>query len=207
MSWFEDPAVEAAAIAERAAVAYAVELDFPSGFVRLTTWSGDLSIGGDTYSGIGGLGSISDIPERVQLVSERWTYSLSGIDPSVVPESEIDNCFGRSCTEYEVWLNPDTHAVIGYELRREGRMGRVRRREGREPLIEISCESRLVVLEQPDGWRYTTEHQEKFFSGDLGCDFARNLDSEEIIWGGRRVGSLVTEIGNRALDRYRPRSS
>lgn len=187
MSWFSDPNCEAAAIAEVAVVVYAVDLDFPSGHVRLHTGTGPLTIGGNIYTGTGTLGSISDVPERAQLTAERWDYKLSGVDPTVVPESEIDDCFGRSVVEYEVWLNPENHAVIGAETRREGTMGRVRRRDGASPVIEVSCETRLVMLEQPDGWRYTGEHQDKFFSGDLGCHLVGELDSVEVIWGGKRV--------------------
>lgn len=201
MSWFDDSNCEAAAMAERCAIAYAVDLDFLSGHVRLHTWTGDLSINGQTYLGVGKLGAISDIAERVQLVSERWRYRLSGVDPSVVPESEIDNSFGRSVTEYEVYLNPDTYAVIGYETRREGTMGSVRRSDGRDPIIEVSVNNRLSMLEQPDGWRYITEHQEKFYSGDLGCDHARALDSIEVIWGGRRVGGFASEFINTGRNR------
>ncbi len=169
-------------------MAYAVDLSFPSGHVRLTTWPSDLVIASNTYTGVGTLGSVSEVPERARLTAERWTYQLSGVDPSVVPESEIDNCFGRSVTEYEVWINSETHAVIGYEIKREGRMGRVRRRHGGAiPTIQVDCETRLVVAEQADGWCFTSEHQAKFYAGDTGFDQVKELDSVEIIWGGRRV--------------------
>lgn len=187
MSWFTDANCEAASLLEHAQIAYAVDLDFPSGHVRLHTALGDLSIGGNTYTGIGTLGTINGVPDRVKLQSERWSYLLSGVDPSVVPESEIDNCFGRSATEYEVWINPSTQAVIGYEINREGRMAGIKRRDGGPtPVIEVGCENRLVVLDQADGWRYTDEHQQLWFSGDLGCDQTKNIESKEVIWGGRK---------------------
>lgn len=187
MSWFTDPNCAAAAALEHVAIAYCVDFDFPSGHVRLGTWSGSLIVNGQVYLGVGGLGSISNVPEKVALASERWSYLLSGVDPSVVPESEIDNCYGRSVTEYEVWMNPTTYAVIGFEINREGRMGRVRRRDGGTPIIEVNCQTRLAILEQPDSWRYTTEHQAQFFAGDTGFDQAKELESVEIIWGGKRV--------------------
>ena len=190
MSWFTDPNCEAAALAEVACVIYAVEMSFPSGYVRVHTGTGDLTVNGQVYTGVGTLGSISDIPDRASLTAEQWVYRLSCTDVSVVPESEIDNCFGRSVTEYEVWLNPETKAVIGYETRREGTMGRVRRRDGAQPAIEITCETILAELEQPDAWRYVTEHQERFFSGDTGCNHVRELDSVEVIWGGERVAPV-----------------
>lgn len=189
MSWFTDSNCEAESLKEHVCLAYAVDMVFPSGHVRLNSWSGDMTIAGNVYTGAGALGSISNVPERSQLTTERWSYTLTGVDPSIVPESEIDNSRGGSVTEYEVWVNPTTYAVIGYEIRREGTIGKINRRDGADPSIEVSCETRLVILERTDGWRFTTEHQDKFFTGDLGCDFARNLDSTVVIWGGNQVGA------------------
>jgi hypothetical protein len=188
VSWFTDANCQAAAELEHAQICYAVDLDFPSGHVRLHTALGDLTIVGNTFTGVGGLGSIQGTPDRAKLQSERWTYGIAGVDPSVVPESEIDNCFGRSVIEYEVWYTPATQAVIGYEINREGRMGRCRRTHGGpNPVIQVSCDNRLVILDQADAWRWTDEHQQQFFTGDLGCDQTKNLDSKEVLWGGSRV--------------------
>ncbi len=201
MSWFTDANCEAASLAEVSLIAYAIDFDYPSGHVRLTTWPGDLTVNGQVYTGVGKLGSISDIPDSARLVAERWTYSISGVDPSVIPESEIDNVYSRSATEYEVWLNPETHAVIGYEINREGRMGRFRRSDGAVPILQQDCEARIVILERNDGWMWTTEHQADFFTGDTGFDQVRELDSKEIIWGGQRVGAggLPGHIGRMLL--------
>jgi hypothetical protein len=188
VTWFADPNCEAAAIAEHCVLAYAVDFDFPSGHVRLATWVGDLVIGGNTYTGLGKLGSVSAVADRASLASERWTYSVTGVDPSIIPESELDNCYGRSVAEYLAFINSTTHVVIGTETLREGSMGRSRRKDGGVPVIEISCETRNAVLNQPDGYRYTTEHQVTyFFASDLGCDFTRKIDSLDLIWGGYKV--------------------
>lgn len=199
MSWFSDANCEAAALLEHAQKSYAVDFDFPSGHVRLHTGLGDLVLDSNTYTGVGTLGAIETVPERAQLTSERWTYSLSGVDPAVIPESEIDNCFGRSVVEYEVYINPDTQAVIGKEINREGRMGRVRRRDGDQPLISISCENRLAILGKANGLRYTDEHQQNIFPGDLGCDQVKFLETIEVIWAGGRVdpGTTLLQLWRR----------
>lgn len=197
MSWYNDPNCEAASQSEHAAMAYAVDMDFPSGHVRLCTWTSPLTIDSNVFEGIGQIAKITSPPDRARLTTERWSYGVANIPVSVVPESEIDNCFGRSVVEYEVWINPETHAVIGYEINREGTMGRVRRTHGGPaPEIEVGCETRLVILERADGWRYTSEHQAKFFSGDTGFDEVRKIESIEILWGGFRggIGHLVRSV-------------
>lgn len=188
MTWFTDANCQAASILEHAQICYAVDFDFPSGHVRYHTALGDLTINSNVYTGVGSLGSIAGVPDRAKLQSEKWSYILSGVDPSVVPESEIDACFGRSATEYEVWFTPATQALIGFEINREGRMSGIRRRDGgATPVIEVSCENRLVILDQADGWRYTDEHQQQWFTGDLGCDQTKNLESKQVIWNGGTV--------------------
>jgi hypothetical protein len=193
MTWNTDANVQAEAAKEHALVVLAASLVFPSGTVRLTNYTAELSIGGNTfipgYNAEGGLLVFVKEPvERAELYAERWTYQLAGVDPSVLPESEIDISYGGAVIEYEVWLDPATRTMVGYEVRREGSISKVRRRDGDEPLIEVDCEHRLVVLEEADGLRYTDEHQQQyFFSGDLGCAFTRELDSVEVIWNGKRI--------------------
>lgn len=188
MTWFTDANVQAEFEKEHMALAFAVDLDFLSGHVRLTTWSGDLTVNGQVYGGIGTLGSISNVPDKVGLTADRWTYIASGVDFSLIPESEINNSFRRSVTEYLVVLDPVTHAVIGYEINREGRISKIRRVDATDaPVIEISCETRLVILENADNYRFTHEHQQDFFAGDMGLDQVKNLDTTEIIWGGSRL--------------------
>lgn len=204
MSWFENPLCEAAALAEVSIQAYAVDLAYPSGHVYLTTWPSDLTISGQVYTGIGKLGSVSDIPDTAQLVANRWTYGMSGVDLTLIPESELDNAYGGSAIEYEVWLNPETHAVIGTEINREGRMGRARRRHGGAvPVIQQDCEGRLVLLEKADGWLWTTQHQEDFFpgGGDTGFNQVREIESKEVIWNGKRVSSGIRTIASRIVSK------
>lgn len=187
MSWFTDANCEAESLKEHVRYARAVDFDFPSGHSRFWTGLGDLTIGGDVYTGTGSLGSVSDTSENVSLANEQWTYRLSGVDPTILPESEIDNSYGRSVTEYEVWIHPTQLTVIGTEIFREGCIGPIKRLDGHAPYIQVRCYSRLAFLDEAEGWRFTTEHHEEFFASDLGCDFTRQMDSVELIWGGYKV--------------------
>jgi hypothetical protein len=209
MTWFSDSNVAAESIKEHVLVVYAADLEFPSGNVRVCTYTDSITIDGDTFdSGYSDSGvllvSVQEPVERVQLYAERWTYQLAGVHPSVIPESEIDDSYGGRVIEYEVWIDPVTRTVVGYEIRREGLISKMRRRDGAEMLIEVDVEHRLVILEDSDEWRYTGQHQRQFFAGDEGCDLVAELDSVEVIWGGKRVqaggwfGNLMGSLNLRA---------
>lgn len=187
MTWFTDPDNQAESAKSRNLLAIAIDADFPDGHVRLSSWIAPLQINGQQFLGVGKLLSLPQVSETTQLIADTRVYQLSGVDPATVPESEIDNCFGRSFTEYLVWLDPDTRQIIGWEINFEGLMDRVNRRDGASPIIELSVEHRFVILEETDGWYFTDEHQQQFFPGDHGLDQVRYNGAITITWGGGYV--------------------
>ena len=197
MTWFTDPDIEAEVQLPHNVLVLAIDADFPDGHVRLSTWVASIVIAGNTFTAVGTLGSVSSHNETTQLVADTRSYRLSGCDPSLVPETEIDNCFGRSFFEYLAWIDPDDHSVVGYEINFEGRMDKVTRRDGgTQPYIEVNVEHRLVILDQSDGWCYTDEHQQQFYAGDHGLDQVRfNSNALQISWGGAGVSPGIVGSG------------
>jgi hypothetical protein len=187
MSWFQKTAAETESLKPDNLLAIAIDGDFPSGHLRLSTFLQSFDLGGDTFFSSAGLGSIPQVSENTQLVADTRTYQLSGIDPAVIPESEIDACFGRSWKEYLVWLDLKTHQVIDYELNFEGRMDKVDRKDGSAPTVQVSVEHRLAILDEADGWCYTDQHQKNFYAGDKGLDQVAMNNSVEITWGGGKA--------------------
>jgi hypothetical protein len=190
MTWFVTSANETETAKEHYHMFLAADFDFPSGHVYLWSGTGELSIGGNTYLGMGELVRVSVAPERSNLTVDRKTYQLTGVpvDPAVVSETDIDGSFGRSVTEYLGFLNAETRQLLATpEVNFEGEISNIRRVDGREPLIEVNADNRLIMLDQADGWRYTHEHQQQFYAGDLGYNQVPSLDLKEVLWGGRRV--------------------
>lgn len=201
MSWFTSSTNEAEAAKEHCLMFLAVDFDFPSGHARFWTGIGDLVISANTYLGAGELGSISMPEERTALVFESKVYQLSGVDPTLVSEADIDACFGRSVTEYFGFLNPQTLQLVDTpEVNWEGRIDSMRRVDGARPIIEVKAEHRLVLLDQADDWCYTHEHQQQFFASDLGYDRIPTLELKSVSWAGRRVGTIGHVI-DRAVQR------
>jgi hypothetical protein len=189
MTWFASSTNALEAAKEHYLMFLAVAFDFPSGAARFWTGIGDISISGDTYLGAGTLGSISMPEERSSLSFESKVYRLAGVDPSLVSESDIDDSFGRSVTEYFGFLNPDTRQLIDTpEVNWEGRIDSMRRVDGSNPLIEVKAEHRLVMLDQTDDWCFTHEHQQQFYAADLGFDRIPTLELKQITWNGYAVG-------------------
>lgn len=187
MSWFQDSSAESEAQKPHNVLVIAVDGDFPSGHLRFSTWLAPLTINGQTFTAVASLGSVPAVAENMQLVADTRVYQLSAVDPAVIPESEIDNCFGRSWTEYLVWIDTSNHQVLGYELNFEGRMDKIQRKDGASPVIEVSVEHRLVILDSADGWCYTDTHQQQLQPGDTGLNQVASNGSVEITWGGGKA--------------------
>jgi hypothetical protein len=209
MSWFETVANETESAKNRYHMFIAVDFDFPSGHVRLWTGSGLITLSGSDYLGIGDLGRVSPTVDRSNLTVERKTYQLQGaiVDPALVSEADIDDSFGRAVVEYLGFLNNDTHQLLATpEINFEGEISNIRRVDGPEPMIEVNADSRLIMLDQNDGWRYTHQHQIEFFPAlplDLGFNEMPKLDTREVLWGGRRV---IAGVGGNSgpIDQRRP---
>lgn len=187
MTWFQQSANGTEADKENVTVFIAVSMTFASGSVRVWSGLGDLTFGGNTYVGAGQMGSVSAHIEQIPLLAAGKTFRLSGTDPSLVLESDFDSSFGRSVTEYFGFLNSAGQLVATPEINWEGRIDSCRRVDGIDPFIEVSAEFRLVLVEKPDGWRYTHEHQQQFFPGDFGLQYMGVIETSELLWGGRRV--------------------
>jgi hypothetical protein len=187
VTWFAQSANETeAARGEGSNLVIAVDFDFPSGHVRAWAGYGDLIISGNTFLGTGDLGKIVVIPERVGLDAQTKSYELAGIDWSLIPQSELDNSFGRSVTEYVGFFNSSMQLVDTPEINFEGRVDTCNRVDGPQPVIRISVEHRLVLLDRPDGWKSTNSHQQQFYPGDTGFDQVAAIQTKTLLWGGQQ---------------------
>lgn len=200
MTWFAQSANATEAAKEHVAFFLAVDFDFPSsGHARFWTGIGDITFLGNTYTGVGELGRVDAMPEHVRLVAEPKSFQLHHelVQPSWLPESDIDNCFGRSVAEYFGFLSPTTGQLVATpEINWEGRIDKIRRSDGAAPFIQVIAEHRLSMIDRPDGWRYTHEHQQQFYPGDFGLKEVPTIDTTEVLWGGFRVYPGVTVPGN-----------
>lgn len=185
MTWFATSANETEALKEHYFPFLAADFDFPSGHYRFWTGIGDLTLDGNSYVGGGDLLGIDIESETSDLNAQRVKFSLSGVDPSSVDENDIDNAFGRNVVLYLGFLHTETRALLAtQETYWEGYVDSFRRVDGGAPLIEVSAEHKMALLDRVDGWRYTHEDQQQFYPGDNGLNQVNAIALTKVLWGG-----------------------
>ena len=166
---------------------YAVDLDFVDSNnnaapVYLWTGVGDLSVGGNTYLGLGGLLEISRTQETSDLSVQGTRITASGLDPIILAKAITNKYHGRDCTLYFGVLD-DNNNPTQVELF-SGFMDVMTIQEDAESAtIELTVENKLIKLEVPSNIRYTSAYQKSKHPGDLGLDYVEALQNRRILWG------------------------
>lgn len=188
---------------------YAVNLFFDEGTVRLWTGSGDLSIAGITYTGVGTLLGISSVEETADLSARGVELTLSGIPSSLLSLAlsstyqgrECDLLFGLFVTD-ELLKEDSTFLSPNYLLQEDGSKIQLElvfgslinvftgymdkmdiTESGETSVISLKVENKLITLERPRDARYNSAFQKSIYSGDLGLDYVEDLQDKKIPWG------------------------
>jgi hypothetical protein len=167
-----------------------VEIEFADQTLYLWSGIGTKSWNGQSWAGVGYLGSISPISEGTDIQAYGITLSLSGIPTSMLTEVLT---YARQGKAVKVWFGAldDTGAVVADPFQSfAGRLDVPTIDEGAEAAsISITAESCLVDLNRSHERRYTHEDQQIDYPGDLGFIFVPSLQEWNGIWGaGQGVG-------------------
>jgi len=162
----------------------AVKAEFDTETIRV--WSGDydLSISGDSYTGVGTLLNISNIEDTLELKSSGLSVALAGMDATVLNLALTENYQNRFITVFLGYLSGGTDTVVGKMTLFKGRMQSMAINDDPNgSTITIDAENRLIDLERPSNLRYTKESQKFIDSTDTCFNRVASLQDKEIIWG------------------------
>jgi len=162
----------------------AVKAEFDTETIRV--WSGDydLSISGDSYTGVGTLLNISNIEDTLELKSSGLSVALAGMDATVLNLALTENYQNRFITVFLGYLSGGTDTVVGTMTLFKGRMQSMAINDDPNgSTITIDAENRLIDLERPSNLRYTKESQKFIDSTDTCFNRVASLQDKEIIWG------------------------
>ena len=154
----------------------AVELMFDSGALRIWSGIGDKSIGGQTYTGAGSLLSVGGIEESDDLSAPGANISLNGVDTSLV-----------SLAIQEPYQNRDCRILLGsgddfFEIFSGFMDVMTIEDSGETCLINLSVESRLILLDRKVPLRYTQETQNSRYPGDTFFSTVASLQDKKVNW-------------------------
>lgn len=161
-----------------------VAAHFATGPVYLWTGYGSISWNGQTWLGVGNLGSVSTVEEGSSIEAKGITLALNGFDPTLLPLVVDEFGLGLPVT---VWLGLfDTSGALIPDpfISFAGRMDQPTLTVGGETAsIAINCENRLVEMNTPVDRRYTHEDQQIDHPGDRGFDWVNAIQDVTIVWG------------------------
>jgi hypothetical protein len=145
----------------------AVKLEFASGDVRLNASPVNISIGGEEFLGVGGLGAISAVQEDTDLRAYDLTLALSGVPRDMVAIALAETYQNLPGTVWEVVLDPATWQPIAVPIVLfRGRMQVMTVNLGQSPRVR----------------RYTDEDQRAAHPGDDGLRFVAATVEKQLIW-------------------------
>jgi hypothetical protein len=169
-----------------------VELDFPSGFVRVNSSDRTIALdpGGspsqaEDFLGVGRLGGVSTVGESSELQASGVKLSLSGI-PSGHIAAAFERAQGRPGRIWLGFLDQTYRLVVDPVLVFSGLIDDTTIDLGALAKVTLSVENRMIAWERPKVRRYTNEDQQQRFADDKFFEFVNPTVEKELLWG---VGS------------------
>ena len=187
---------------------FAFKMEFDTTTLLLYTGLGTITIGSDTYTGVGSLLSFTDVEESADIGAKKVTITLSGIPSTNLSLALTEPYQGREVTILFGIRNANVVYLIDengdFILTEQG--GLIDVTDSTEPYasstlfvgyidqmditegpetssISVVLESKLLELERSRVLRYTSAIQKALYTGDKGFDFLDELQGQTFNWG------------------------
>lgn len=168
-----------------------VDLDFETNSVYYHSGLGDYAYNGNTYTGVGNLGSISVAQEDSELSAPSITLELSGIDPSSIFTTLSEHYQGRPVRIREAYLDEDYQFIGEPILVFEGTMDNTSISIGKEEAtISLVAVSKLEDWGRPNVSRYSHEDQQEIDGTDNFFIAIEQSVEKTLYWGVKRIDEV-----------------
>ena len=184
---------------------FAINATLDSTALRLWTGLGDLSISGETYTGVGEFLGIGDLEEASDISVKGLSLTLSGIPSDLISLALNTPYQGRELTMFFgvtdlqrvfllqengsfLLLETDDRIIVGDDdapaQMFRGFIDTMTIEENAESAsIMVSVENRLIDLERQRVFRYTDQSQKAVHPNDKGFEFVEDLQDKTFNWG------------------------
>lgn len=176
-------AIAAASVAPVIRCIFMVRIDFDSGTVAWHSGFGIITYNSVDYSGVGTLGTISQVKEEPGVKSSSLSLVISGIKTEVVSMAMSEPYMNRKAwVHMQVLDDQDRPYTQEPLLLFKGTLDGINGTFGNEASFQISTKSRLADWERPRTLRYTDADQQKLYPGDKGMEYIPQLSQRQLIW-------------------------
>lgn len=168
-----------------------VELEFSNGTLYLTTWPTDITIGAQTYTGIGGVGEIGELKESEDGLNQTLQLTLSQVNASnlALALGNVSAYQGRAARVYVALTDANLVLQGSPVLRFAGFMDKVSiKREGANMgAITLQCGTGGYDLRKNhSSLRLNDVQHQSRLPGELGFQYVQTLLSNPQLWLSKR---------------------
>jgi hypothetical protein len=163
-----------------------VQLTFNSSTRYIWTGSGPLVWNGNTFLGIGSLGSLGDITEGVEVRADGTSVELSGIDPVYLASALTDIRLGAPAYRWMGAVQAGTQTLIGTPyLLFAGQVDKPTINAGPDEItISLALETRMIRHAIPSNRRFTANDQHaNGYPDDTGFNSVEIINDLALLWG------------------------
>jgi hypothetical protein len=150
--------------------------------LRLCTGGWNLTYGGNTYSAVGGLGSVEPTTESTGQ-PKGLRFTLSGVPSSMISLALAEPVQGKTVNVYVAIFDPATYTILDAALEWNGTLDTmVISEDGATATITVNAEHAGIDLLRAVPVRYTDMDQQRLFTGDLGFQYVTDQADQTIVW-------------------------
>lgn len=167
-----------------------VELQLRSGTARFTNWPLSVQVMGETWQGVGNLGSIGELHESEDGAAEKLTLTLSPVDigTRALALGDPSDYQDRRVRVWIAMLDANTLQINGSPvLRFVGVMDQMKiDRDGNNASISMDCRTASYdVRSNPAALRMNNAQHQARHPGEMGFSYLSSLIGNPAVWVGK----------------------
>lgn len=163
----------------------AAELNFDSGVTRVHSGTGNFTIAGHNFIGVGTLGSVSEVKEQNSTSPTQLNLTLGGLDTALIATVLNENCVGKLGSLYIGVLDEDG-VLIDYDVLFRGKIRSTTVVAGNKSAINLTLSNIFEDWSRGKSWRYTDESQRQRNGGDRIFRYVPQMADRSLYWGSKK---------------------